>query len=204
MEINISNRSFGLCTRQLPLVEKYSTALNSYLTRWRDRTATILQSNNCSVGADVSGGLDTRTVVGFLKVAGEDSLRGQSPKVDYKTTSGLNFEKDEEISQIVADSLGLKLNRLKRSAGRFSNAAEQVFNTWRDRNLGQYATMRFADGILDPQKLCFGVKRVKSCVESISNLPSKNTLNTRKSDTEHICMAIGTAGLKPFKLRWKH
>jgi len=153
MEVNISGGNFALRTHTLPLASSYASALHTYLTGWRNRTATILQSDVCSVSVDVSGGLDTRTAIGFLNVSHEDTVRACDPDTTYVTTSGLYFEKDEEVSQLVANSLGCQLERQVRLSDVFFDTPERVFNIWRDRNLGQYATVRFSDGRLDPRKI---------------------------------------------------
>lgn len=151
MDVLIEDGNMSFETRPLPLASDYAGALQAYLTLWRNRIATVLSAQNVSISTDVSGGMDTRTVVGFLKVA--DELPDLEPDIRYVTTSGLNFEKDEEVAHKVAESFGWTLDKLSRKPGRFGKSAEHIFKNWRGTSLGQYATIRFADGIHNPQKL---------------------------------------------------
>ncbi|WP_424833469.1 hypothetical protein [Ruegeria sp.] len=156
MEIVISGKRLELRPRRLPLIDTYDTALQSYLTLWRDRTATVLQSGVAAVSTDVSGGLDTRAVVGFLKVAGEEAVQAHDPKIRYVTTSGPNFERDEEVANLVADSLEWQLEPQNRFSKPYLRSPQQLLDLWRNRSLGQYATIRFSDALLDPRKIVCG------------------------------------------------
>ncbi len=149
-EIVIQRGSLSSVTRSLPLVATYDEALSSYLSLWRNRTATVLGIDRAFVSVDVSGGLDTRTSIGFLSGAKKAEAGHVSSEVKFRTSVGEGFEQDEIISRTVAASLGVALVEPEEVKEGQRLTAEQSIEQWRAASLGQYAPVRLPENTMNP------------------------------------------------------
>ncbi len=90
-DIQIHQGRLRRVTRTFPLFNCYNEALSSYLHQWNNRIATILEANFQSIEVDVSGGLDTRTVVGFLTGANKENGGQEKSNLIFGTKTGKKF-----------------------------------------------------------------------------------------------------------------
>ncbi len=152
-DIQIHQGRLRRVTRTFPLFNCYNEALSSYLHQWNNRIATILEANFQSIEVDVSGGLDTRTVVGFLTGANKENGGQEKSNLIFGTKTGKKFLKDAQVAREVAAALNAELGSNACEDTGFKYSAEQSIQRWRMLSLGQYSPLRFPREFLNPAKI---------------------------------------------------
>lgn len=123
----------------------YEEALTDYVRTWQSRIQTIVDSEDSTLTADLSGGLDSRTVFAFL-VSADISSIGPGR---FKLLSNPKRAEDFAAAEVVAKAFGFTLNTPqipRRSALSPTNAV----NAWKETCLGVYLPVYLAPNDFEP------------------------------------------------------
>ena len=125
-----------LMTIRQPLdVPAYEVALTNFLTTWKNRLSTITSSTESVLKFDLSGGIDSRTVIAF---ALENSwVLENGARIESSTKP--RAVKDFEVASIIAREYGFELNSKDFRFRPPSISAEEVFTEWKHHSLGVYS-----------------------------------------------------------------
>ena len=135
----------------------YNEALYKYLSIWLGRLIAMIEHPALSMKADLTGGIDSRTVVslflGMRKMLGpwvDDHIRYHSGQLAFHT-------EDLRVAKDVAKTYDFALNTspryLKRERVRTS---EEVYQVWKYLSLGSYSPVYFPKRFLDNGVVNFG------------------------------------------------
>lgn len=113
--------------------EDYERALDEYLAVWRGRTRTLLLDPRVTFTADLSGGVDSRTVLSFLLESGLFDTASDR----FALLSGVNQKADLAVATSIAAHHGLEVNG-PQPASRTLVSGERAYAHWRQNSLGVY------------------------------------------------------------------
>lgn len=115
--------------------EEYIQSLRTYVDRWSSRICTIINIVGPNrVRCDVSGGTDSRIVLGLI------NPRSRSGKVKY--SSNKKWESDYRIAELLTAHYGFNIDNSEISAGR-SLSAEETLSIYRYGNAGVYRNIYY-------------------------------------------------------------
>lgn len=142
----------GLSVRPREAAENvdYATGLAEFLSVWQGRFGALLADKSARVTVDISGGIDSRTVLAMLVRAVEAGGAGMPPSLSYHTSNRPHHARDKEVATGLASAFGLSLARREGNAGPFLTAAAMV-DRWEDMCLGVYSPLRLGDPSVAPQ-----------------------------------------------------
>ena len=112
--------------------DDYAEALLHFASDWIARIRALLAAFPGSIQADISGGLDSRVVLGLLVASGVD-LRG----IDFRSNAAAR--EDFEVANTLASRFGFQLNRCRAPAP--SITASAALSLWQFGNVGIYTPM---------------------------------------------------------------
>ena len=124
----------------------YGEALRSYVEVWRSRSMTLLGDERIQIGADLSGGLDSRVGFAFLVASGRFSTA--DPR--FRLISNESNAQDFDVATRVAAAQGLTLNGPSLERRRVGSSARLAINRWRTLCLGVYTPVYFHPQVFDP------------------------------------------------------
>lgn len=110
-----------------------SSAMSEYLSVWRSRACTLIRDDRVTFTADITGGLDSRTVLAFL--IGTGNFDTSNPRFGLNSTK--NQAADLASASAIARAYGLDLNGPRRQ-GPMLGSDRDAFNHWREHSLGVY------------------------------------------------------------------
>lgn len=138
----------GPATFTLPKVPEveYAAALSDYISTWRSRLMTILEDPDCTVAADLSGGMDSRVVFAFLVAAGAAEIGPER----FRLVSNRSKMDDFRPASAIVETYGIALNGpdLERRTEINHRAA---LESWKETCLGVYLPLYFVGYDLDPR-----------------------------------------------------
>lgn len=134
--LHVGTRGAQICPLPpRPRPRDYAEGLAKALGVWRARIAGLV-AGRAVLSADLTGGLDSRTVLAILLSGGDKDA------LFLKSNLNSRGRADLRIAQRIAAGLGLRHNqKLPRSAPPLTGG--QAFETWRDICLGSYHPIYF-------------------------------------------------------------
>lgn len=132
----------------------YDAALSDLISTWGDRILTIAEGG-MAICADLSGGVDSRTVFSVIHRALQ-----QSGRLDLLengrifVNSSPRMAEDFEVAKSIAAELGFPLNHPKRPRYVLASDAES-FPTWKNYNLARYSPHLLPIATQDSQIITF-------------------------------------------------
>ncbi|WP_072312880.1 hypothetical protein [Agrococcus sp. Marseille-P2731] len=122
----------------------YEEALHTYVNVWRGRLSTLLADSRVSMQVDLSGGIDSRTVLAFLLASKEYSPK--HPRVSVVSNASKLL--DLEVATQVACAYDLTLEE-QPQPGRRAAEPLRARRAWRQDSLGMYLPLYFHSTTLD-------------------------------------------------------
>lgn len=132
--------------RQVP--DKYEDALNAYISLWTGRLNTLVNDEAFLLSADLSGGIDSRTVFSFIL----SSRAAEMGPDRFRVVSNPKNVNDFDPARRIAEHYNIDLNgpELQRRSPLNSTMA---LESWRDTSLGLYMPVYFVEQEFDPWSL---------------------------------------------------
>lgn len=124
---------------------EYEAALQEYLDVWRGRTRALLADPRVTFTADLSGGVDSRTVFAFLLESG--LFRTDSDR--FWLHSGVNQKEDLAVAKGIAEAHGLTVNGPKPPT-RTLVSGSRAYRHWRENSLGVYTPVYMSSTFQNP------------------------------------------------------
>lgn len=124
---------------------EYEAALQEYLDVWRGRTRALLADPRVTFTADLSGGVDSRTVFAFLLESG--LFRTDSER--FWLHSGVNQKEDLAVARRIAEAHGLTVNGPK-PPSRTLVSGSRAYRHWRENSLGVYTPVYMSSTFQNP------------------------------------------------------
>lgn len=116
----------------------YGDALRDMMSIWAARIDTITESE-MSIRADLTGGVDSRTVMAFLMFAlDRNDKRGLLNSRKIYVNSQRKKSEDYKIAQCIAGAFRFPLNNPDRES-HIGISSEASFQSWKAFNLGRYS-----------------------------------------------------------------
>lgn len=140
-------RGGTLSLERVPDLEEvdYESALQEYLDIWRGRTRALLADPRVTFTADLSGGVDSRTVFAFLLESG--MFRTESERMWLH--SGVNQKDDLAVARRIASAHGLQVNGPK-PPSRTLVSGSRAYRHWRENSLGVYTPVYMSSTFQNP------------------------------------------------------
>jgi hypothetical protein len=113
---------------------RYSDVMSEYLSTWLSRLATLARSD-LQLISDITGGRDSRVVLGMLLRASGSAGAGGIYRIDFR--SGESATEDLKVARTLDERFSLNLNA-RGMTSRHPLSGEQSFALWRQSNLGLY------------------------------------------------------------------
>lgn len=126
----------------------YEEALDEFLSVWRGRARTLLFDPRVSFTADLSGGIDSRTVLSLLLESGMFDTRSDR----FALLSGVNQKEDLAVANSIAATYELKVNG-PRPESRTLVSGERAYEHWRAHSLGVYTPVYVAATFQNPLEI---------------------------------------------------
>lgn len=121
--------------RKAPEAKEYVSALSEFVSLWRSRLYTILQYDGGFIQFDLSGGIDSRTVIAFALSRGSMLTRTRNTRV---VSSRAPWATDDlRVAGEIADYYGFEINRAKPKTPAVHNEYEAI-QGWKEDCLGVY------------------------------------------------------------------
>ena len=120
----------------------YTEAMAKAQDCWRSRLATLICDASMDKVFDLSGGLDSRTVLAMVIGLREQLPNSLFEKVHFHSSTSDHTTSDFKVATKIADSEGFTLNTCQASSAVAANG-ELKFERWRQLNLGVYSPLRF-------------------------------------------------------------
>lgn len=121
--------------RKILEVKEYSNALSEFVNLWRSRLYTILQANDGFIQFDLSGGIDSRTVIAFALSKGSSLARAERTRV---VSSRAPWAADDlRVAEEIAGYYGFEINRAQAKTAAIHNEYEAI-RGWKEDCLGVY------------------------------------------------------------------
>lgn len=131
--VYISATGLSIDSRPVEELGEYDEALAYYLSVWSSRLATLLEDKNVSLQADLSGGIDSRTVMAFLL----NSSSFMSGTSGATVVSAWKKTRDFEVAQDIAREYGVPLER-QRNRDTSTISQRRALASWHEDSLGVY------------------------------------------------------------------
>lgn len=131
----------------------YEDALARFVSVWVSRFMTVLSRDGASVESDISGGIDSRAVLGLVQEAAGRLGERAASRPRYKSGTGPEHKDDLPVARSLAGRFGLSLNE---DEARADDAPVDGFELWRDLNLGVYHRIRFPTRGQNPHDISVG------------------------------------------------
>lgn len=131
----------------------FDQALDRFLSIWLGRILGLARSHEVSLSAEITGGLDSRTVLAFLL-----HLRARGV---LKTLDGVNIfcskssPSDHEVAASLGQSFGFSIGTHSLQRGISLTVAQRVA-AWRDYSLGMYAAPYLPAATTMPDNITLG------------------------------------------------
>jgi hypothetical protein len=133
--------------------EGFDRALDHFLTLWLGRIWGVVQAGEINLQAELTGGLDSRTVLAFLlHLQNRGAIKN---KRDFNIFCAKPSTLDHRIALSLGQQLGFELSPPDRHPGAPVTAAQR-FKAWRDFSLGMYAPLYFPSATLTPGTVSMG------------------------------------------------
>ncbi|MGQ7788431.1 hypothetical protein [Nesterenkonia sp. K-15-9-6] len=131
--ITLTDRGPKLHQTPASAAESYEAHLSEYLSVWRARAMTLLRDPKISIAADLSGGLDSRTVLALLLSTGEFSTE----QARFRLASSPDKTEDLRAASTIAEHYGLELNG-PRIPGQSVTDEAGTLEHWKTNSMGVY------------------------------------------------------------------
>lgn len=130
-------------------LQGYAPALKLFLDTCCSRIFTAIQ-HGMHVSADISGGLDSRTVLSMVLHAREESDARHAKTIVYKSLTREIDALDFSIASRISTQLGFALNETRRENTVQTRGERCRIDIWKKAALGNYSVLRLPDQTFDP------------------------------------------------------
>lgn len=146
--LKIVGKNIKIEYRPAPPVKEYATALSDFVGTWKSRFATLSSFEQGFVKFDLSGGIDSRTVLAFA-LANDQSL---NPGTKTKVVSSKEASQSEDlrVAHEIAVKYGFEVNSQLRLP-RPNRIGFEAISDWKKHSLGVYSPVYLYDAQLTPE-----------------------------------------------------
>lgn len=116
-------------------IPDYHESLERFLVTWKNRLGTLSVASQTKLKFDLSGGIDSRTVLAFAIENGEILDGGARIESSSKPRAAEDFK----VASTIADKYGFELNSKSYSFRSPNLSAEGAFEGWKRHSLGVYS-----------------------------------------------------------------
>ncbi|WP_095589205.1 hypothetical protein [Actibacterium ureilyticum] len=134
----------------------YAESLAAYLNEWRNRASTLLTELPGNLSVDISGGLDSRAAIGFIKTSSEANADTVAERVTFGTSASIHLTKDAEVAGLITEYLKVPLRFCEPNSAPLLTTEEQIIRLWKLGSVGQYAPIALALPTRDVTKVTYG------------------------------------------------
>ena len=137
------------------LAQSYREALKGYLELWLSRIGALMQHGGLSLMVDLTGGRDSRALLGFFLAVRERRGAGQGMNNVYlRTNKASRLAADLEVARALAEHYDLRLNQKMPKPPPL--AAHHAYQDWKALCLGIYTPVYFPYTLASPRHIHFG------------------------------------------------
>lgn len=134
--------------RRRPSRRSYGDALTRFASLWVSRIGTLLADPRITLTADITGGVDSRTVFALAHAA-VSSFGHPTSRMSFRSSNTAHWKKDFPIAKELTDRYGFELN-VPATGGNRKPSGRDAFDAWRDVSLGVYLPVYWSRRMADP------------------------------------------------------